>query len=164
MILYFQSSSLGLKFTPFWNSIGKSCRQQFETRGILVEGGALQFAMCTHARPQKCKQGSFFWGWTWLVRIAIRGWIKKWLFSRKRVVYHFFPSNSMLLRGYFPTDSSLGGKIWLQNHAKFVFRGVFPSQWGILIWICFVNLWSCLFSHWKLECAVPPPPRIQDLS
>ena len=75
--------------------------------------------------------------------------VKKYLFSWKRG-FHFFTSNPILLRGYYQTKSSLGGKIWLQNGAKFMLRGVFSSKRWILIRVYFENLLSCMHTHCKL--------------
>ena len=103
--------------------------------------GPLKFATSTMRNHKNAKKMFFEDG-----RDLQESWlgVKEYLFSRKRVVFHLFTLNSLLLSGYFSTKSSLGGKLWckIMQNLCLSLEGVFSSKWRILIRINFENLRS----------------------
>ena len=99
-------------------------------------GRPLKFAMCTHMRDHKnAIKGPFFED-EHDSQESQKG-LESTCFQEKGLFFSLFHFKFILLRGYFQTKSCLGGKIWLQTHAKFVFRGVFPKKWQIFITVYF---------------------------
>ena len=94
-----------------------------------IYGGGLNFAMSTHAQPQKCKTGLFFEDEceSWDSWLGVTN--KVHVFKKNVFFFHFLLQiYSCKVRGYFQTKSCIRGKNWWQNCTEFLSRGVFPQN------------------------------------
>ena len=95
---------------------GGKFRTQSSTHLIHTDEGVLIFAMCTQAGPQKHQKRVILLDWIQITRtgvLEVKKKKKKNTVFKKRVIFHYLTSNSILFRGILSEKKScLGVKFW----------------------------------------------------